>query len=364
MIRARLEHHWPGFSLRVNFESKGPVLGIFGPSGSGKSSLLQLLAGWIHPNGLAGKAHDKDTQPNLEIIGVPLIAAGQKPVPIEKRGLALVPQDSLLFPHRNTRDNLAFSPGGPERLASARGQRILEWLRLGSLLDRRTDTLSGGERQRVALGRAWLAEPRLVLLDEPAASLDPELAQEVIALLAEAKQEWGIPMVFVTHRSSELLALADDCLHLQGGQVVAQGPPLEVLAQAGRGAQWSGVENLLHLTVLDHDPQAGISRLDLGQGQCLAVPLLEQAAGMRVHICLSGEDILVAQGSPGPTSARNELRAHLGAMTPVGGEVLLDLLVGETNLQARVTPGACEALGLRSGQAIHLLIKSTACRLL
>ena len=213
MLRANLQHHLPDFSLQVDFESKGPVLGIFGPSGSGKSTLLNLLSGWTLPNGTGQAAR-------IEAAGSELHGC-----PPERRGLGVVPQDSLLLPHKSVAANLAFSPGGAGRLAHSHGQQVVDWLRLGPLLDRRSDTLSGGERQRVALGRAWLSEPRMVLLDEPAASLDPELAREVIALLAEAKQTWGIPMVFVTHRPSELLALADDCLQMEAGRIRAQGPP-------------------------------------------------------------------------------------------------------------------------------------------
>lgn len=216
---ARIHHRFRGFVLDVEFDSPGPVLGVFGRSGSGKTTLLHALAGLFRPQ-----------RAEVRVFGETLDhRPGGTWLPPERRGLALVPQDPLLFPHLSTRRNLTYAPGAARELDGERGRRIVEVLRLGPLLERNSRTLSGGERQRVALGRALLSRPRLLLLDEPAASLDDELVHEVLALLVATKHALGVSMVFVTHRAAELRTIADDCLILDAGRVVAKGPPDDVL---------------------------------------------------------------------------------------------------------------------------------------
>ena len=355
MIECRIEHAFGDWSLQVDFRSEAKMLGLFGPSGAGKSTLLQALAGWIRPDQARialGERILQDSQASIWL-------------PIEARGIAVVPQAPLLFPHRSVRGNLEYAPGARARLESGAGQRMLRLLRLEGLLERRTTTLSGGEQQRVALGRAYLADPKMILLDEPTASLDSAMAREVMALLLEAKATWDIPMVFVTHRMQELLALADEALWIDGGRVLHQGAPRDVLSRADSVHPWPtrGVENLLSLTVAAHEPEQGLSWVALGgpQDLRLAIPPVAQAVGERVTVALRGEDILLAQADPGPTSARNALPVRLLRLTPVGEEVLVDLELGSQLLTARVTPGAASALRLTPGQALHVLIKTTAC---
>jgi molybdate transport system ATP-binding protein len=353
MIKAHIEQRLRGFSLDVDFESSGPVLGIFGRSGSGKTTLLHALAGLSKPSRCA-----------VEVAGEELSRRpGGVWVPPERRGLAIVPQDPLLFPHLTTRGNLTFAPGAQEQLESSRGQKVLDCLRLRPLLERDPATLSGGERQRVALGRAWLSKPRLLLLDEPVSALDAELGREVLALLLEAKRELGVPMLFVTHQVSELIALADDCLVLDEGRVVAQGAPLDVLARprAVGIAKLVGVDNLLRLSVLRHDEDGGVTMLDLGEGQALASPLCALPQGAAIDIGVQAEDILLCTSAPSATSARNVLHGRITATDAIGHEVLISMLVGCETLRVRVTPGAVRELGLIEGQEVFALIKTTAC---
>jgi molybdate transport system ATP-binding protein len=277
--------------------------------------------------------------------------------------LALVPQQALLFPHLSTRANLTFAPGAAAELASPRGRRIVEVLRLEGLLARRAATLSGGERQRIALGRALLARPRLLLLDEPAASLDAELQREVLALLAQSKQELGVAMLFVTHRPAELLALADDCIVLEHGAVVEQGAPIDVLAKAAPRGLGSlvGVDNLLRLPLQRDDAACGTSWLDLGAGQSLCVPWCGGAPGRSIDIGLYAQDVILCKQAPSATSARNALPCHVTALSSIGREVLVTVLAGAQELRVRITAGAAVELGLGVGEAVVALIKTTAC---
>ena len=173
-------------------------------------------------------------------------------------------------------------------------------------------------------------------------------------------------MLFATHRAAELLALADDCLVLDAGRVVAQGAPLEVLARpkAVGVAQLVGMDNLLHLPVLRHDPDGGTTELDLGGGVVLAAPLCAAEPGSEVTIGVHAEDVMLALDRPRGISARNVLPGTVVSADPIGHEVLLAIAVGEQQLRVRVTPSAMAELELAPGSGIHALIKTTACHLL
>jgi len=352
MLELELAHRFPGFALELALASPGPALGIFGASGSGKTTLLHALAGLFRPE-----------RGRITVAGRPLFARpGGIHVPPEGRGLALVTQDALLFPHRSVRGNLAFAPGALERLAAPEGRRILEVLRIGALLERRVEHLSGGERQRVALGRALLAAPRMLLLDEPTSALDAELSRDVLGLLMQIKQTLGVPMVFVTHRAAELLALADDCAVLDAGRIVAQGRPVEVL-QRPRAlglASLVGVDNLLRVPVVAHDEAGGVTLLGLGGGATLAAPLCTAAVGSPVEVGFYADEIILCLERPVGISARNALACAVVSSDRVGHEVLVGLTVGDFTLRARITPAAARDLALAPGQRLVAVVKTSA----
>jgi molybdate transport system ATP-binding protein len=356
MLELSVRHRFPDFALDVELATAGPVLGVFGASGSGKTTLLHALAGLLTPDAarIAVRGRELCVRP-----GGPWVAP-------ERRRLALVTQDPLLFPHRSVRGNLAYAPGAPVRLASAEGRRVLDVLRLAPLLERGAGGLSGGERQRVALGRALLAGPELLLLDEPTSALDAELSRDVLGLLLRVKRELGVSMVFVTHRAAELLALADDCAVLEAGRQVAQGPPVDVLKRprALGVATLVGVDNLLRLPVLGHDEAGGVTLLDLGGGLRLAAPLCDAARGERLDVGFYADDILLCLEPPVGLSARNALPCLVRSLDVVGAEVLAGLDVGEAALRARLTPAAARELGLAAGTCAVAVVKTAAIHLL
>jgi molybdate transport system ATP-binding protein len=352
MLEVRLRHRFPGLALDLELATPGPVLGVFGPSASGKTTLLHALAGLLRPQ-----------QARIVLRGRELGARpGGRWLPPERRRLALVTQDPLLFPQRSVRGNLAYAPGAAQRLAGEAGRRVLEVLRLSPLLERGVAHLSGGERQRVALGRALLAAPELLLLDEPTSALDAELSREVLGLLLRVKRELGVPMVFVTHRAGELLALADDCAVLEAGRLVAQGPPVEVLKRprALGVANLVGIDNLLRLPVLEHDEADGVTLLDLGSGLRLAAPLCDAGPGSAVDVGFYADEILLCLQAPAGLSARNALPCEVSALDFVGHEVLAGLRVGEVSLRARLTPAAARELGLAPGTRGVAIVKTAA----
>jgi molybdate transport system ATP-binding protein len=351
-LEARVEHRFRGFALDVTLASDGPVLGVFGASGSGKTTLLLALAGLLRPQ-----------RAEIALGGRTLARRpGGVHVAPEARRIGLMLQDALLFPHRTVRGNLGYAPGARSRIDTGEGHRIVEILRIGPLLDRSVANLSGGERQRVALGRALLAGPELLLLDEPTSSLDTALARDVLALLVELKRALRTRMVYVTHRAAEIVALADDCVVLDGGRAIAQGAPLEVLRRprALAIATLTDVDNLLQLPVARHDEAGGVTLLALGDELTLAVPLSEAAPGDALRIGFRADEVMLCLERPAGLSARNALPGIVRSVDAVGTEVLVGLGVGPVTILVRVTPAAARELALAPGRTAFAVIKTTS----
>jgi molybdate transport system ATP-binding protein len=214
MLRVDVTKQLGEFSVEACFASEGRVTGLFGASGAGKTSLINMIAGLMRPDrGLI--AIDTETLDDT---------ANHVHVPAYRRRIGYVFQDARLFPHLDVRENLDYGRR-MNRLADdpAQRKRVTDLLDIGGLLDRRPGKLSGGERQRVALGRALLAQPRLLLLDEPLGSLDEERKVEILPYLIRLRDEAGIPMVYVSHDAGELRQLATDIVMLKRGRVTAFG---------------------------------------------------------------------------------------------------------------------------------------------
>jgi molybdate transport system ATP-binding protein len=214
MLRVDVSKQLGEFSLQAAFASEGRVTGLFGASGAGKTSLINMIAGLLRPDRGSIAIDDEtldDTTANLH-------------VPPHRRRIGYVFQDARLFPHLDVRQNLDYGRR-MNRLAEdpAQRARVADLLEIGGLLDRRPGKLSGGERQRVALGRALLSKPRLLLLDEPLGSLDEGRKVEILPYLVRLRDEAGIPMVYVSHDAAELRQLATQIVMLRGGRVTALG---------------------------------------------------------------------------------------------------------------------------------------------
>ncbi len=216
-LRLPLAH----FTLEVDAVLEGRVTAVFGPSGAGKTSLLELVAGLRRP--AAGA---------VRVAGRTLTDAGAGVfVPVEQRSIGYVPQDGALFPHLSVRRNLLYGfAAGRSRAEGLSFDHVTEVLEIRPLVERSTPTLSAGEKQRVALGRALLASPGLLLLDEPLSGLDSPLKQRLMPYLQRVRDEFGVPMICITHSPGEVVALCDDVLVLNSGRVVDRGPPRDLFA--------------------------------------------------------------------------------------------------------------------------------------
>lgn len=353
MIEARVELPLSRFTLRVDLKLGPGVTALMGPSGSGKTSLLEAIAG------LRRAARGR-----IALGGaVWLDSAARAWLPPDARQVGYVPQDAGLFPHLSVLGNVRFGVRD-----DAAAERAIDTLEIGALLRRHPASLSGGEKQRVALARALAARPRLLLFDEPLASLDAALRQRVLPYLVRIRDEWQVPCVYVTHNVGEALAVAERLVLLRDGVVLAEGRPTDLLAapEVSREAA-GGLENLLSGRIGGHDPERGVTRVDLEAGPSLAIVLApERPQGGCVTLAIRAEDVLVAVEPLRGLSARNVFEARVVALRRTGADLTLEARLAGSDKGplwlARVTPGAAEALGLSAGGRIWLAIKSHSVR--
>ncbi len=319
---------------------------LFGPSGVGKTTFLEAMAGLRRP--LEGEIRVEGEVIYSSARGIFL--------PPEKRRFGLVPQDALLFPHLDVRANLlyGFRDGGPLSLSA-----VSEALEIGQLLERRPSGLSGGERQRVALARALLSQPRLLLLDEPVASLDVELKDRVLPYVKRLRELHRIPALVVSHDVADVFTLADEVVVLDRGSVVDRGEPRSVLARPrARGAFFRDrFENLLEAVVLGHEPEEGLTRVETERKLPLLIPYREAPVGERVLLGLLAEDILLSKEAPLGLSARNVFGGRIRAIEEQGGVAMVEVDANDS-IYVRLSHGAVRSLQLRPGLSVHLIVKT------
>jgi molybdate transport system ATP-binding protein len=339
------------FRLAVNFEAATPgVIALFGHSGCGKSTVVNLLAGLI--GGAQGRITlDEETW---------FDSRSGVNVPTEQRRIGYVFQDARLFPHYTVRGNLLY--GAPRNRKARQFDDVVQLLGLAPLLDRRPGRLSGGEKQRVALGRALLAQPRLLLLDEPLASLDVSRREEVLPYLERLRDHFSLPMVYVSHQLDEVLRLATQLVVLDAGRVVAAGDLAAVSVQpALRGIVGSDAVGAVvdgRITGIDAGEQ--IAQVALGAGATLKVAARGLRVGQRLRLQLLARDLILALEEPRGMSVRNHLRGSVRAITPDGGADLVEVQVAGTTLLARITTAATRELQLAPGMPLWVLVKAVS----
>lgn len=346
------------FELDVAFQTTHRVTGVFGVSGSGKTSLLEAIAG------LRRGAH------GLIRLGevVWLDSAQRLCLRPEARGVGYVPQDSLLFPHKKVLGNLRAGRKRALRRSHDFEQTLATVIRvldIEPLLGRETRTLSGGERQRVALGRALCSGPRLLLLDEPLASLDVGLRRKVLPFLHRVRTQFAIPMLVVSHNPIEVQALCDDLIVLREGKVIARGEPRTVLTRPDVFpiAENEGFENILPGRLLETTADMSLVGLgDKGSNPALVVPRSSLASGSRLLISVPANEITLAMERPVGLSARNIVPARVEDIQKMGTWRLISARVSENAppIVVEVTAAAIEELHITPGTALFLIIKASS----
>ena len=353
MLEVDIEHRLGAFDLDIRFRSGRGLTALFGRSGSGKTSVVNAIAGLIRPlrgRIVADEAVLLDTERGIC-------------APTHRRGVGYVFQEGRLFPHLTVRHNLLFGRWfASGRARSAGLEDVVELLGIGALLDRRPGRLSGGEKQRVAIGRALLAGPRLLLMDEPLASLDARRKDEILPYLERLRDQANVPIIYVSHSVTEVTRLATTIVLISDGRVHAVGPVQEVMGRADlyplAGRFEAGAVLLVH--VARHDPQWGLTELAGSFGK-LVVPRLEVPVGTALRIRVRARDVILAVTRPSGISALNVVEGQVERLIPIEeGTLEVQLRASNQRLLARVTRRSGEALGLAPGRQVFAVIKSVA----
>ncbi|MER8373050.1 molybdenum ABC transporter ATP-binding protein [Mesorhizobium sp. M1406] len=346
-------HRLGGFAIGARFESAGRLTALFGPSGSGKTTLINMIAGLIRP--------DKG---RIEVDGRVMVDTDAGIfVPKHKRRIGMVFQDARLFPHMSVAGNLRygrwFTPPA-ERYADM--DAVVDLLGIGPLMDRRPAKLSGGEKQRVAIGRALLASPGLLLMDEPLASLDEARKAEILPYIERLRDETKIPIVYVSHSVAEVARLASDVVMLAQGHVIASGPTeavmqrLDLLPAEERGEGGA----VLDTRVLCHDETFGMTVLGSAAGE-IRVPRLAMKAGASVRIRIRARDVMIATEHPAGLSALNILPGTITAMSPgEGPAVEVGIDCNGATVLARITEQSRHTLKLHLGGKVFAVVKTVS----
>jgi molybdate transport system ATP-binding protein len=352
MIDVDLSERRGDFQLDVEFAADAPIVGLFGRSGAGKTTIVNAIAGIGSPS-----------RGRIRVNGHVLFDAARGiDLPPERRRIGYVFQDGLLFPHLDVEANLLY--GQRRRAASERvisDQRVIGLLGLQALLRRKPATLSGGEKQRVAIGRALLAQPRILLLDEPLVALDIARRLEILSYVERLRDELAIPIVYVSHAVEEITRLADVVVVLAEGKTVAVGRAEDVLGRIDLPAT-TGEEAgaVIDARVARHDDETMLSTLAFDGGE-LQVPRIVGAVGERVRARILARDVSLALRRPQEISILNVL---VGTVTAVGEHsaaiVDVQVRIGGALVNARLTRHSVRELGVHVGGSVFVLVKAVA----
>ena len=352
MLQIDLQKRLGDFTLDVAFETEDSgITTLFGRSGAGKTVLVNMMAGLLRPD--SGR---------ISIAGQTMFdSAARVNVRPERRRIGYVFQEGRLFPHLSVKANLyygrRFAPSGEHYQDAA---RIIELLGLGCLLGRRPATLSGGEKQRVAIGRALLSEPRLLLMDEPLAALDAARKSEIMSHIELLRDALGVPIIYVSHALEEVTRLADHMVLLADGGVVATGSAVDIMSRPSlsphTGRHEAGA--LIETRVAGHD-EFGLTELAF-EGGTLRVSGLDLAPGTSVRARIRARDVAIATAPPSDLSILNVFAGRVTEMHPSGAAAMdLQLDIG-VKLWARITKRSAHELGLTPGAEVYALVKSVA----
>ncbi|MEM9048597.1 MAG: molybdenum ABC transporter ATP-binding protein [Pseudomonadota bacterium] len=350
-LSVRLRHPFPGLMLDVAFTAPGGVTALFGRSGAGKTSVIQAVAGLLRPR--EGRIALDER--------VFLDTKAGRALPPHRRRMGYVFQEGRLFPHLSVRRNLRYGAWFAGGAAAETFDAVVALLGLEALLDRAPGDLSGGERQRVAIGRALLARPRMLLMDEPLAALDAARKAEILPYLERLRDEAKIPILYVSHAIEEVARLASTIVVLEAGRVAQAGPAAALLADPAAvpllGVRDAGA--VVTAIVRAHAPD-GLSELALGSER-LVLPGVSAMPGTPLRLRIPAQDVILATARPEGLSALNVLPATiLGLQSGTGPGVMVQLQLGDTQILARVTRRSADALQLAPGRSCYAILKSVA----
>jgi len=347
-LSVRLRHSFGSFTLDVDFEAPAGITALFGRSGSGKTTIVNAVAGLLRPDMARITLGDR----------VLVDTAARLFLPPHRRRIGYVFQDARLFPHLSVRGNLLYGHRGDTGPGLG---RIAALLGIEALLDRRPGALSGGERQRVAIGRAILSDPALLLLDEPLAALDDARKAEIMPYLERLRDETGLPMLYVSHSVPEIARLATTLVLIEAGRVTASGATSGLMADPAATGAW-GRQEVGALITGRVTAQAGdgLTEVQSGAGP-LWLPRINAAPGAMLRLHILAQDVMIALDRPGRISALNILPARVRQLQEERDGMLVSLALGPGDgeqIIARITRRSATRLALAPGMAVHAVLKA------
>jgi molybdate transport system ATP-binding protein len=350
MLDVDIEQQRGAFTLKAAFESNARVTAFFGRSGSGKTSIVDAIAGVSRPD----RGH-------IRVAGTTLFDSARGLwVPPEARRIGYVFQEGLLFPHMNVENNLFYGSRPPSAHAPIASGKVIALLGLEALLKRKPGSLSGGEKQRVAIGRALLSQPQLLLLDEPLASLDGARKGEILNYIEILRDEFRLPVVLVSHAPDEVVRLADTLVLIDEGRVRAVGDVDEIMGRLDLAPATGRYEAgaVVETRVASHDARYELTRLAFAGGE-LTVPRVAAQIGERVRVRIRARDVSLATEAPRGISINNMLAGTLSEIRDEPGPIVdVRIAVGEAVLIARLTRQSLDRLALKPGLPVYALIKA------
>jgi molybdate transport system ATP-binding protein len=349
MLEVAFRHRFPGLALDVAFTAPPGLTVLFGASGSGKTTIVNAVAGLLMPQDgriAVGGTVFLDTEARLRL-------------PAHRRRIGYVFQDARLFPHLTVRQHLPsgrwFAGGGGAL------EPVVDLLGIGPLLSRRPGALSGGERMRVALGRALLCDPAMILADEPLAALDEARRAEVLPHFERLRDEARVPVLYVSHAASEVARLATTVVAVEAGRVTRAGPAAAVLADPGAprplGVRAAG--SVLAARVVAHHAD-GLTEIDAG-GSRLWLPRIAAAPGTALRVRIAAQDVILSTAPPQGLSALNVIPGQVREISEGSGPgVMVAVEAGGGTVLARLTRRSAVAMGLAPGLPVWCITKSVA----
>jgi molybdate transport system ATP-binding protein len=355
-VRKRFSSSTSNFTLDVAFALAPGITIIFGPSGAGKTTLLDCVAGLATPD-FGQIAVGEHTLFDV---------TDATNVPVQSRNIGYVFQDLALFPHLTAGKNVEYGLSGPKLERRKKSDAILESFRIAHLRDRKPKEISGGERQRVALARALVADPRILLLDEPLAALDAATKSKIIDDLRAWNTLHDIPILYITHNREEVFALGDRVLVLENGRIVADGTPHTVMTAPRREsmAQLVGFENIFHAVVSAAHEDRGTMKCRIADSNVeLETPLLRADPGSKLFVGIRAGDILLAAVHPVSLSARNIIPGRVLSLEQRDVIVIVRVNCG-VDMEVHLTLAARDSLDLQPGREVWLIVKTHSCHLM
>ena len=346
-----LSHRFADFALDVAFQLRPGITALFGKSGCGKTTVIQAIAGLLTPD------HGRITQDSRVLLDTAQGIA----LPPHLRHCAVVFQEARLFPHLTVRQNLTYGRWFATDRHGTALDDIIALLDIAPLLSRRPGLLSGGEKQRVAIGRALLSNPRILLMDEPLAALDDPRKAEILPYIEQLRDQTTLPILYVSHALTEVTRLANSLVLIDAGRVLRQGPVAAVLSDPtlARSLGPRDLGSVLRATLSAQEPD-GLTRLHTAAGP-IFLPRINAPTGTILRVRIAAQDVILSRTRPKGLSALNILPAQVIALhLDDGPGALVQLALGDDRLLARITRRSATALDLQVGTQVFAVLKSMA----